>query len=84
VDFQRHARFITLTEGGRVRSLVGLLAATVIGLAGCNLTYTLTIYNVDRDPVRIFVNGKEVGRLTCTDPALILAPTHEKAAFHGI
>lgn len=58
-----------------MRWIAGLLVIAAIGLAGCGLDYRLTVYNVDRDPVRILVNGKEVGRLTCTDSPLILTPT---------
>ena len=60
--------------------LSGLLASAVIGLFGCGLDYRLSIYNVDRNPVRVFVNKNEVGRLMCTDGPLILTPTFS----HGL
>jgi hypothetical protein len=42
--------------------------------------YRLAIYNVDRDPVRVLVNGREVGRLACTDPPLLL----QTSLFNGL
>lgn len=54
------------------RLLLGL--AFVLALVGCGPQTQLAVYNVDRDPVRILVNGIEVGRLSCFDRPLVIPP----------
>jgi len=52
---------------GRLSLLLGVAIACV----GCS-SYRLVVDNVDRGPVRVVVNGRELGRLTCFDHPLVV------------
>ena len=58
---------------GTTWSLVLFAGLVMVAAAGCAVSFRLTIYNADRDPVRVVVNGRDIGRLTCADPPLILS-----------
>jgi hypothetical protein len=52
------------------------LAVLAVLVAGCSILprYQLTVANVDRDPVRILINGAVIADLRCTDLPLVLVP----------
>ena len=45
---------------------------TVTCEPGCGSSYRLAIYNLNRDPVQVLINGSDVGGLKCGDPPLMM------------
>ena len=60
-----------------MRTRLAVLTLLAFLVTGCNMIvprYQLSIANVDRDPVRILINGAVIADLRCTDLPLVLVP----------
>jgi hypothetical protein len=54
-----------------VRS-IAFAAVALAFAAGCGIQYRLAIYNLNRDPVHVLINGRDVGGLKCGDAPLMM------------